>query len=296
MPRSLKTFLEKKKPMRNCNEQKCLLLSAWRDYDINGCNCEEWWSPVPTVEEKIILKVNAYDDWTIRIPISSYNLILWDDIPYDWNITIDWGTPSRQTGISIEWEVIYLWEWLTPWSSHTVEIKPVVEEYWWAKAFGAYGVLRDELTEIVYDKTYMWYAESATSTWTHFRAYQYENCGNLTNTAEEYIPEWVTIGSAFRSNQYEMCSKISSATIKACESEWSEVRIGQFLNCGADFVLTIEWDIIDWASKVGRGSPKVAWFDDGSVSQIRVKAELVDTYKASTTWGAIFSPDKFVAL
>ena len=54
MPRSLKEFLKKKKGY--CSEWRCncLLLSAWRDYDINWCNCEvpgpepipetvEWW-------------------------------------------------------------------------------------------------------------------------------------------------------------------------------------------------------------------------------------------------------------
>ncbi len=45
--RQLKSYLRKKKSLCN-NECRCLLLSARRDYELNWCNCEDWFYPIPT--------------------------------------------------------------------------------------------------------------------------------------------------------------------------------------------------------------------------------------------------------
>lgn len=215
--------------------------------------------------EQIIYKMNAVYNYLI-IPTWCNAYGWWNYYPYNRKISIDgWAettyswTWSYQSKIMLSW---YTW-------SHTITIKPVVEDYWWAKAYSWYNIETDYctgVTDIVYDSSYMWYAVSATDTGNGFRYMHYYKCVNLTSPAEEYMPdtvttiwEWfrvweyynctwltkwadevlpnnvTTIWKWFRANQYDGCASLATASDEVMPNSittiWDTYRSTQYMGC-----------------------------------------------------------------
>lgn len=150
--------------------------------------------PVYTLES-IVTKQKADSSWKIYIPY-------WDT---NWKVSIDYNVVQN-------WWSSTSFSWYTANSEHIVKIEPIVLNYGWAKRY-SWGdkTWSIYVLEIIQDKSYVWFADSATSTWDSFRASEYKNCSNLINTAEEYLPDTVTtIWTSFRANQYQSCTSITS--------------------------------------------------------------------------------------
>ena len=153
--------------------------------------------------ESIVVKVRAYNNWELYIPISRP---YWaPDSSYNWNVSIDgWTNVSYSGTTSYRW-YITIGTWYAWNSEHIVVITPVTVSYWWAKAFNYYSVsINNSLREVIQDMSYIWYAESATNTWDWFRAYQYYYTP-ITTFPDEVLPNTVTtIWDWFRAGQYNL--------------------------------------------------------------------------------------------
>ena len=183
--------------------------------------------------ESIVIKIDTDASGNLKIPVAWYTTS-WDYWwTYDWQVSYD------------DWEFVrYQWtwsgsaitiaSWLWAWTNHTVVIKPTTEAYGWARAFWFdWSWVADLLTEIVWDKTYMWYAISATNTWDYFRFAQYYFCNRITSIPEEYMPDTVTtIWNYFRYCQYQSCTSLLTLTPEVLSNQvitiWTYFRSCQY--------------------------------------------------------------------
>lgn len=110
---------------------------------------------------------------------------------WNWNVYVDWVLlPSGSTRLS-----------RGDWQEHYVEIYPVNETYWWAKAF----MWCTRMTRLIYDWTYKSFADSATSTWDNYRQWVYRGHSLLTEipASEESIPDTVLyVWNNFRAEEF----------------------------------------------------------------------------------------------
>lgn len=185
--------------------------------------------------EYIEYKMNADSSWNLYVPISWYSTTGTTDCSYSWKISVDGWAETTYTWTGSNGGSITI-GWYTANSEHTIKIVPTTESYWWARAYGWRSTTwRTYITEILYDSSYMWYAVSATDTWDYFRAFQYSDCSNLSNTPDEYLPNTVTtIWIHFRSRQFkgtwitEYQDEVMPDTVT---SIWTEFRAYQFYWC-----------------------------------------------------------------
>jgi len=180
------------------------------------------WSPAPVYPlESIVTKQKADSSWNIYIPY-------WDT---NWKVSID-------DVVVQNWWSSYSFWWYTADTEHIVKIEPITLNYWRAKNYQwskRTTAMSNTVIEIIQDKSYIWFADSATDTWTYFRKSEYHNCSQLINAAEEYLPDTVTtIRVYFRNNQYYGCSKITEAPEEALPntvtSIWTYFRANQYYN------------------------------------------------------------------
>jgi hypothetical protein len=178
--------------------------------------------------ESIVTKQKANSNWNIYIPY-------WDT---NWKVSID-------DTVVQNWWSSTSFSWYVANSEHIVAIEPITVSYWRAKNYKWYNKTGNNLViEIIQDKSYIWFADSATDTWTYFRRDEYSSCTQLINTAEEYLPDTVTtIGTNFRYRQYKWCSKITEAPEEVLPdtvtSIWTAYRYEQFYNCTS--LTSIKW-------------------------------------------------------
>lgn len=184
-----------------------MAIYMWREYTI------------PT--ESIVYKMNADSNGNLYVPVGWYSHSASSYWSYDWNISIDWWASTNYSWTWSSWWSITL-SWYTAWSSHTIAITPTTETYWWALAYWWYNTAwATYLTEVVYDWSYMWYWESATSTGKYFRFCQYYQCTSLTSAPEEVLPDTVTsIWAYFRGFQYYWCTSLTEI------KWWKDLSIG----------------------------------------------------------------------
>ena len=185
----------------------------------------DWTNWAELMEESIVIKVAALSDWTLRIPSVS---------THDWDVIVDWGTATRYSDSSMTTTVA---TWLTPDSEHTVIIMPHTIWYWWAIGFNYRDAIEvaQSLKGVIFDRTYMWFASSSTSTGNSFRSWEYANCRNLTTPVQEYLPNTVTsIWANFRSWQYAHSWVTTTAYEElptSVVSIWAYFRASQYEDC-----------------------------------------------------------------
>lgn len=202
----------------------------------------QWWQEWWYAEDHITFKAMVSSDWKLRVPTAWLSTSWGTWCAYDWNINVDWWTYTEYhwtwwTGIN---NTIVVAEWLTPNSEHTIDIRifeDIENQYWRARAFWRRSSwIEDRLTELVVDSCYLWFAQSAESTWNYFRSYQYCWCSNLRNAYQEYIPvtckdTWVH----FRTYQYYWCNSLTVAWEESCPNSVLEIkdwfRQYQYANC-----------------------------------------------------------------
>jgi hypothetical protein len=180
--------------------------------------------------------MNADSNGNLYVPVGwcKHNWSAWAS--YDWNVSVDWWTSTNYSWTWSDWWSITL-SWYAAWSNHTITITPTTEEYWWALAYGWITTAWvTYLTEVVYDWSYMWYWESATSTWNNFRRSQYYWCTSLTTAPAEVLPDTVTsIWNNFRHYQYYNCTSLTAAPAEvlpnSVTSIWSSFRYYQYIWC-----------------------------------------------------------------
>lgn len=199
----------------------------------------------PTIpKESIIYKMIATNGY-LRVP-TTWVTVSWGYwVPYSWKVSVDGWAETTYTGSSANnWNILL--EWYTAWEEHTIMITPTTEDYWWARAYswGSVSYGRNDVTEIVYDWSYMWYAVSATDTWNYFRYNQYYNCQNLIKAPEEYLPDTVTtIWNFFRYYQFTNALKLPTAPAEVLPSSvtsiWTNFRWYQYNNC--QLLSEIKW-------------------------------------------------------
>lgn len=186
--------------------------------------------PVYTLES-IVTKQKADNSWKIYIPY-------WDT---NWKVSID-------DVVVQNWWSSTSFSWYVADSEHIVAIEPITVSYWRAKNYKWYDngsrSWYQYVIEIIKDKSYIWFANSTTNTWTSFRREEYRWCNNLTNTDEEYLPDTVTtIWNYFRYYQFYWCSKITEAPEEVLPdtvtSIWTNYRYDQFYNCTS--LTSIKW-------------------------------------------------------
>lgn len=200
-----------------------------------GYEWQGWWDTPEVIEEKIVYKMNADGSGNLYIPTAW--AWWWGYNSYDWQVSVDGWAATQYTWTWSNWSMITL-SWYTANSNHTIKIEPTTEAYWWARAFwgivnATYGALA---TEIVYDKTYKWFATSATDTGSDFRRYQYYYWTNIKNIPEEYLPDTVTtVWNYFRYWQYRGCSSLGKASDEimpdTVTSIWKYFRYEQYHDC-----------------------------------------------------------------
>ena len=194
--------------------------------------------PTPPQEERIDIEIEIQNGSTIYIPTNA-SYATGDTVSYDWDISVNWWTAVRYTGTATQWTAAYIsLSWYTTGQTYSVRITPHwVPTYWWAKAFRyKQGSWRHDLKRIIYDSSYMWYADSATNTWDYFRAWQYDWCDALLNIPDEVLPSTVTtIWNYFRYRQYRWCSVIDTPSVEVMPSTvtsiWSNFRDSQYSWC-----------------------------------------------------------------
>lgn len=188
--------------------------------------------------EKIIYKMNADSSWNLYIPTAWYSTSWSQNASYSWKVSIDWWPSSTYSWTSSYWGSITI-TWYTAWTNHTITIRPTSETYWWARAYCWYNTAwKSYLTDIVYDSSYIWYADSDTNTWICFRYFQYSWCSTITSCPDEVLPDTVTvIGEKFRWYQYYWCTSLLFAPIELLNdnttSIWRYFRAEQYNYCSA---------------------------------------------------------------
>jgi hypothetical protein len=180
--------------------------------------------------ESIVTKQKADSAWQMYIPY-------WDT---NWKVSID-------DVVVQNWWSNYAFWWYTANTEHIVKIEPIALNYWRAKNYKwnqRIWTIRTTVIEIIQDKSYIWFADSATDAWTDFRREEYRWCSSLINTAEEYIPDTVTtIWNYFRYYQYYWCTKITETPVEVLPdtvtSIWTYFRGYQFNGCTS--LTSIKW-------------------------------------------------------
>ena len=203
------------------------------------------------VEEKLTLRIRANNSGDIYLPIAWYSVYGTQDCDYDWKVSIDWGEETVYSGT---WDTtgIRVGYWLNPLSVHTVTIKPNDEDYWWLRAFWYKGTnYADTLVNIISDKSYKGYANSASFSGDYFKAYQYYGCTNLINTDEELLPDTLeVIGDYYRYYEYAWCTKLVSNAeekiLKTVKAIGDYYRAYQYQNC--TWISLINMRAINWAA------------------------------------------------
>lgn len=188
-------------------------------------------------KESIIYKMNADSSWNLYVPTAWCwtNGSRW--VAYSWKVSVDDGAETTYTWTSANGGKITL-SWYTAWSNHTITIKPTTENYLWARAYCWYitSSLRANLTEIVYDGSYMGYAVSATDTGNFFRSDIYDWCTSITQWVKENLPDTVTtIWTYYRQMEYYWCTSLLKAEEEclpdSVTSVWDYFRDRQYYNC-----------------------------------------------------------------
>ena len=194
--------------------------------------------------EYIEYKMNADSRGRLYVPVWWYWTWWYANCSYSWNVSVDWGAGTTYSWTwSSGWSITL--SWYTAGSSHIIKITPTTESYLWARAYWWQSTAwATYLTEIVYDASYMWYAVSATDTGYGFRETIYTWCSNLTNSADEYLPDTVTtIGKDFRYLEYNSCSSLTYASEESLPdsvtSIWTWFRSNQYSVCPA--LTEIRW-------------------------------------------------------
>ena len=203
------------------------------------------------VEEKLILRIRANNDWDIFIPVAWYSPEGRQNCDYEWIVSIDgWegveysGTGSNNGGVRVGY-------WLTPLSVHTVIIKPKEEGYGWLRAFWYKGTAYSSfLINIVSDKSFKGYAVSDIFTGDYYKAYQYYWCVNLVNTDEELLPDTLEIiWDKYRYYEYAGCTNLKNNAdekiLKMVKVIGDNYRAYQYENCTN--IKRINMRAINWA-------------------------------------------------
>lgn len=188
--------------------------------------------------EYIKYKMNADSSWRLYVPVWWLTHSWWFWASYNWKVSVDDWVETTYSWTWSSWWSITL-NWYTSGSSHTITITPVNIDYWWALAYWWQSTSwRTYLTEVIYDWSYMWYAESATSTGDYFRGNTYSQCENLTLAPQEVLPNTVTtIWERFRDNQYNSCTNLTSIPSEVLPSSvtsiWAYFRTYQYSYCSS---------------------------------------------------------------
>lgn len=217
----------------------------WTEKGSSEVNVTPDWPLYPI--ESIVYRMQTDGSGKLHVPISWRNRSQNAGASYDWNVSVDWWTPTRYSGRWYNGSVFAL-QWTYSQWVHTIEITPNdpvygwALAYWWANTQQYYHAER--LMEVLYDWSYMWYAVSATDTWNYFRAWQYIWCKNLLAAPAEYLPEGVTnIWNSFRNQQFLDCSSLLSAPAESLPdtvvSIGESFRSSQYAQCVA--LSSIQW-------------------------------------------------------
>jgi len=267
----------------------------------------------PTTEvERTTLRIKA--DWSgnIYLPVCWYTTSGTQACTYNWKVKIDAGTETTYSGTWGANTNIKVWFWLKPGTTHTVEIKPVEDEYGWCRALCFKdSTYASSLINIISDKSYKGYAKSAEESGDYYKYYQYAWCVNLLDTDNEVLPDSVHyLGNNYRAYEYLGCTSLKGNAqekiFKQVRKIWTNYRANQYQNCswmttvrmrainwcstGSGFrsnmlswvgsssnkaTLIIEWGIVEWGSW---------WLTDANVNQVKVYKGLVNDYKTKLSW------------
>lgn len=194
--------------------------------------------------ERIEYKMNADSNGKLYLGIQWTGISGMFDA-YSWKVSVDGWAETTYTWGTSNWRNNIALTWYTPWSNHTIMITPTTEAYLWARAYWwNWKTESANVTEIVYDGSYMWYGESATSTGNYFKMYQYLWCTALTSIPEEVLPNTITtIPTYFRYWQYWWCTSLTYSPEEvlpdSVTSIWTYFRCSQYNWCYA--LTEIKW-------------------------------------------------------
>ena len=267
----------------------------------------------PTTEvERTTLRIKA--DWSgdIYLPVCWYTTSGTQACTYNWKVSIDAGTETTYSGTWGANTNIKVWFWLKPGTTHTVEIKPVEDEYGWCRAL-CYkdSTYASSLINIISDKSYKGYAKSAEESGDYYKYYQYAWCVNLLDTDNEVLPDSVHyLGNNYRAYEYLGCTSLKGNAqekiFKQVRKIWTNYRANQYQNCS--WMTTVRMRAINWCSTgswfrsnmlswVGSSSNKATliiewgivewgswWIVDANINQILVYKGLVADYKTKLSW------------
>lgn len=173
-------------------------------------------------------------------------------------VTITWSS-ARQSYREVA-------SWLTPWQLYNIKIQPHdidpvthLPSYWWAKWFGMWwdsawwswlsyaNPVAQYLYEIVYDWSYMWYANSDTVIWWWFKCAEYAWCVNLRRAPAEVDISFVTsIGEYYREAQYVWCTSLLESVTESISDSlttiWVWFREHQYYWCSSLQIAAQEHD------------------------------------------------------
>lgn len=192
--------------------------------------------PTPDPDEYIRYIYQPITIWWTKYIVIPLGWI-WHDgnwwVSYNWKVQYrgyyagsrnPWSEAEYYSWVSAENKCIYISvsSWPVYWQ---INIKPVYDTYWRALAYSRHSVYNSnpwDLVKKIYsinrDKTYKWYAVSATHTWDYFRAYQYEyypyslteELPNTVTTIWNHFREWQFQHWAFIGNTEVMPSSVTS--------------------------------------------------------------------------------------
>ncbi len=212
------------------------------------------WQDIQYPTESIVYKMKADSSWNLYIPLL-WRTTSWNQsCSYNWQVSVDGGAETQYSGTWSSSNPQITLSWYVAWSNHTIMIRPTTENYLWARAYCWYWAsFVANLTEIVYDWSWMGYATNASASWNYFRYYQYSWCTSITKPADEYMPDTVTgISNYFRQSQYDWCTSL----LYACEEKlndnittiWTYFRQRQYAFCTS--LTQIKWwkDLSVWSN------------------------------------------------
>lgn len=197
-------------------------------------------TPVPVAEYiEYVIEADSYGK--IYIPTCWYSINGYINCPYNWKVSIDGWTATTYSGtggsnISLSW--------YTAGQEYSVKIEPVVEGYWWARAYWWYGSSwAGNLKSITYDGSYIWYGMSDTDPWNYFRYQQYRGCSKIESAPAEYLPNTVTsTWNSFRTGQYYGCSNLEILPAEFLPNSITTINTGfrnsQYYGCKTTSAVT----------------------------------------------------------
>ena len=199
-------------------------------------------------------------------------------------VSVDWGEEVQHNSETWAFAVRVDEAW-----THTVKIRPVVEEYWRALAYSWWfqsDAIKDSLRDIIYDWSYMWYAVSATNTWDWFRAYQYARTNTrhhlrFTHPAQETMPATVTtIWDYFMYCMYQNGEQLTSSSTEVMSSSvttiWNYFSYRQYYYCG-DLTLWSGLSEAMWNSVTTIWNSYREWQFSGCNSNVNPLAEVMSS-------------------